>query len=333
MMKLFDFRQISNSRKELMGVAAILILICHAPGNSVMMPLFLAKLFSYGNVGVDVFLLLSGVGLFFSLEKSDKSTFYWYSKRFIRIFVPYLIITIPYLLYKVCFMNYGFDDVILNILTISYWLSGDGDWYISLILLIYIITPPLFVLFYNKTGIKRWGIAVLICLIFSAMAEFTSSFESLLPFCKAISRVPAFVLGVVLVPYIKERVKMNVFYIVVATIVLLILYNFIFPHGNILWILALSVIVISCVLIEKVSFLKKIVTFIGAMSLESYLWNVHLGDILNHLSWKFGEYDLSYGHYLEYATVLTIGIVFAYLCYLIDKKVVEYINRKLLYNV
>lgn len=125
-----------------MGLAAILILICHAPGNNVMMPSLLAKLFSYGNVGVDMFLLLSGVGLFYSLEKKNKSSWYWYRKRFIRIFVPYWIITIPYLLFKVCFTAYGMDDMTLNMLTLSYWLSGDGDWYISLIILLYIITPP-----------------------------------------------------------------------------------------------------------------------------------------------------------------------------------------------
>lgn len=133
---------ISKYRQELMGLAAVMILICHAPGNNVMMPSFLAKLFSYGNVGVDMFLLLSGVGLFYSMEKSNKSLWYWYGKRFIRIFIPYWIITIPYLLFKVCFMAYGMDDVVLNMLTLSYWLSGDGDWYISLIILLYIITPP-----------------------------------------------------------------------------------------------------------------------------------------------------------------------------------------------
>lgn len=73
---------------------------------------------------------------------------------------------------------------------------------------------------------------------------------------------------------------------------------------------------LSCVLIEKFSFLKEVAAFMGFMSLESYFWNVHLGAILNHVSWKLGGYDFSYGHYLEYATVLIVGIALAYLCYL-----------------
>lgn len=165
------------------------------------------------------------------------------------------------------------------------------------------------------------------------MSEFSSSTESLIPFSKAISRAPAFVLGCAMVPYIKTMVKMNVFYIVAGSIVLLISYNFIFPHGNILWILSLPVIALSCVLIEKVSFLKAVAAFMGSMSLESYLWNVHLGDILNHFLWKFGEYDLSYGHYLKYATVLIVGIALAYLCYLIDKRAIEQVNRRIFGNV
>ena len=71
----------------------------------------------------------------------------------------------------------------------------------------------------------------------------------------------------------------------------------------------------------------------GALSLESYLWNVHLGDILNHLSWKFGDYDLSYGHYIEYATVLIVGIALSYLYYLIDKRAIEQVNRRIFGNV
>lgn len=176
-------------------------------------------------------------------------------------------------------------------------------------------------------------IAVLLCIAFSGMSEFTCSSESLIPFSKAISRAPAFVLGGALVPYIKTRVKMNVFYIVAGSIVLLILYNLIFPHGNILWILSVPVIALSCVLIEKVSFLKEVAAFMGFMSLESYLWNVHLGAILNHVSWKLGGYDFSYGHYLEYATVLIVGIALAYLCYLIDKRAIEQVNKRIFCNV
>ena len=39
---------ISKYRTQLMGIAAILILVCHAPGNNVLMPQFLLKLCEQG---------------------------------------------------------------------------------------------------------------------------------------------------------------------------------------------------------------------------------------------------------------------------------------------
>lgn len=151
-----SINNISKYRTELMGVAAILILFCHAPGNNVMMPALMEKILSYGNVGVDMFLLLSGMGLFYSLNKKPASTslLSWYTKRFIRILIPYWLILIPYLIYKVCDRGYSLDDVFLNLTAMSYWLSGDGDWFISLILLLYIITPPCLQLLTNKRAIK-----------------------------------------------------------------------------------------------------------------------------------------------------------------------------------
>lgn len=47
---------ISKYRTQLMGIAAILILVCHAPGNNVLMPQFLLKLCEQGQYGVDIFL-------------------------------------------------------------------------------------------------------------------------------------------------------------------------------------------------------------------------------------------------------------------------------------
>lgn len=41
---------ISKYRTQLMGIAAILILVCHAPGNNVLMPQFLLKLCEQGAI-------------------------------------------------------------------------------------------------------------------------------------------------------------------------------------------------------------------------------------------------------------------------------------------
>ena len=68
-MRTFPLHKISEYRTELMGLSAIMILICHAEGNDLAMPYYLRLIMAQGGIGVDIFLLLSGVGMYYSLSK------------------------------------------------------------------------------------------------------------------------------------------------------------------------------------------------------------------------------------------------------------------------
>ena len=54
-MRTVNLNIISRYRTELMGLCAIFILLCHAPGNNVIMPSALSSILSLGGLGVDVF--------------------------------------------------------------------------------------------------------------------------------------------------------------------------------------------------------------------------------------------------------------------------------------
>lgn len=82
---------LSKYRTQLMGVAALLIILCHAPQYGVDIQGVSRKLLVFGNIGVDVFLFLSGMGCWFSLTKSP-NYFPWLKRRFLRIFIPYTIV-------------------------------------------------------------------------------------------------------------------------------------------------------------------------------------------------------------------------------------------------
>lgn len=69
MNKYFQLSKISKYRTELMGMSAILILVCHSVAY-IEMPRILQYVLSFGNIGVDLFLFLSGMGMWFSLTKS-----------------------------------------------------------------------------------------------------------------------------------------------------------------------------------------------------------------------------------------------------------------------
>lgn len=70
---MFKVQLLSKYRNLLMGVATLLVIFGHSAGNGVLMPHWLETLCGLGSVGVDIFLLMSGLGLWYSLNKLDTS--------------------------------------------------------------------------------------------------------------------------------------------------------------------------------------------------------------------------------------------------------------------
>lgn len=97
----FNLNHISKYRTELMGLSAIMIILCHVNVAEVKLHYLIKLIIREGNLGVDIFLFLSGLGLFYSLErfleKYEFGNIYkWYWKRFTRLLLPYLLIMVPY---------------------------------------------------------------------------------------------------------------------------------------------------------------------------------------------------------------------------------------------
>ena len=67
----FKVQEISQYRTELMGVATLLVIFGHSAGNGVVMPGWMESLCGLASVGVDIFLLVSGLGLWYSLRSTD----------------------------------------------------------------------------------------------------------------------------------------------------------------------------------------------------------------------------------------------------------------------
>ena len=95
MNKYFQLSKISEYRTELMGMSAILILICHSVAY-IEMPRILHYVLSLGNIGVDLFLFLFVIRIWFSLTKPLKGGVkYWYSNRYIKLLIHYLMVVLP----------------------------------------------------------------------------------------------------------------------------------------------------------------------------------------------------------------------------------------------
>lgn len=96
----YNLSLLSKYRSALMGMATIGILMCHAPANGVNLPFHLNSILGLGQMGVMIFFFVSGLGLYYStrrMEYSISGIAAWYRKRFVRLFVPYLIIYAPVL--------------------------------------------------------------------------------------------------------------------------------------------------------------------------------------------------------------------------------------------
>ena len=156
--------QILKHRAEIYGLLAIWIMVFHLDRAYAMpnIPL-LTNFVKCGNAGVDVFLFLSGYCLYLSLNRNS-SVGNFFRKRFKRVVLVYLVIAIPFFLYKAFFETR--TNIVLNFLYdlsgLSFWFDHCIDvWFVHAIILFYIFTIP----FYHmiKKGIG-YGIALMILL-------------------------------------------------------------------------------------------------------------------------------------------------------------------------
>lgn len=197
--KRFSFlAELSNMRSAIMGVAILWIMLFHsgleAPDNIVLRSLWYVFVSFGGGVGVNLFFILSGFGLYYSVSKysaADKVDWWtWFKKRLVRLLPSYLIVSVAYYLMK------G-DLSLYNILQLNFWIAGVRDfWFIPGIMVCYFLFPVIY------TAAKRWGygkttIALLIILIVGNILfeAFSSHFSKIEIFTW---RIPCFVVGVYL---------------------------------------------------------------------------------------------------------------------------------------
>ncbi len=134
---------LSRHRALLYGFAAAWILLFHMhfqlPNHPALIPLQWFK--ASGNAGVEMFLLLSGFGLYGSMSR-DGSVLSFYRRRFLRVFLPsFIVVAVYYGLVPTKSTAYAMKLTIL-----PYWLGMGMFWYPPFILGMYLIYPLIFLL-------------------------------------------------------------------------------------------------------------------------------------------------------------------------------------------
>lgn len=170
----YDLGRISQYRNEIYGFCALWIVLYHAPlfGYTWESPF---RLFGMGRIGVDMFLFLSGVSLYFSFVK-DRRCLPFYRRRLIRIYIPvaallpyYVYISLPFrknILY--------WSVLILRLFNLDFWLTGYSQfWYVAMIIAAYLIYPLLYHIIFHDEDMRRQAVrTILICLVETAWILF-----------------------------------------------------------------------------------------------------------------------------------------------------------------
>ena len=184
---------LSNSRSFIMTVAIIWIGLFHFPIDINIPGLHFIKSIGYG--GVDLFIFLSGFGLYHSLQgltsKDGIDIGLFIKKRALRLLPSYLPFLVLWIISKRLFDQMYVTEIFGNI-TMTGWWNGDQNqfnWYIDLLVLLYLLSPYIFLTIYKS---KK----PLVSYVFLMMLSFfigISFFHGQL--IQAMSRLPIFVTG------------------------------------------------------------------------------------------------------------------------------------------
>lgn len=190
---------LSKYRNELFGVSILWIILFHMVTlTHIKLPYYFKDFYPFlaqGNIGVEIFLLLSGLGLYYSFSRNGNIVRF-YKRRFKRIFFSYIIISGSFFLYTDILVKKSVVKFFSDLIFLSFYGEGNRTvWFVALIVPLYILFP----LIYNYLINVRYE-TVKIVLIILALYLFlfllkTSHFKEYVKLEIALTRIPIFLVG------------------------------------------------------------------------------------------------------------------------------------------
>lgn len=326
---------LSKYRAELMGLAILFVVMFH-----VWMPrsYFFFPLRRLGNVGVDMFLFLSGMGLWFAWTRLrsgkpsagtpgkplGQSLRHFFSRRFLRIWPVWLVVAAFFYITN-CLDTPGggyspdVPNLIANILIgWSFWRVDDLTfWYVPATMLLYCIAP-FYMELIRRCPSYRW--LPVAAMVLAAMVCYVPLLHSTVGHLEIFfSRIPIFLIGInaggqVMNQRQMERGSIWMLVITFALSMWLCLRLEYIGHTRFpLFLermayipLTVSALLLECRLLSMAPrMLLRLLAFLGGVSLEIYL--IHIEYVLKPL----GRFHL--GYCLTALAVLLISVPAAWL--------------------
>lgn len=318
---------------ELKGLSICLVVLFH------MSMLIRPLTYLHGEIGVDMFLFLSGFGITINLRQ-DEGVLSFYRRRFSNI-IPSYWITLVFVIVVNSFINYTTIDMpntIIHLLCLQaaglqnhffYGLSM-SLWFVGAISILYIAVPLLKPLIISKQAgfIAALGFVVPLTAlvyfkIFPGVGEYSGFMWTFL------GRVPDFSLGISAGILFKNREFTLSGMAAFALVTVVSLYLFMLPseHLNCFWYPLMGISMCCLYVLMRQRVLRKITPalfFLGAISYELYLihWTVFgfLSQWVLHYITKMPEYYVESFYNItgdEYVQRLASGIGWIVLCVVI----------------
>lgn len=293
-----ELANISRFRGQLMGIAMLIIILFHVDLARTNAFFGLRRM---GNIGVDIFLFLSGIGLWFSWTK-ESSYKHFYFRRLIRIYPAWLIIACLYYIPRIHVHDLASFVNLIGEITINwnFWRFDELNfWYIPAIMALYLFAPPYMALI-RKHPIYRWLPVVMImwCVLVQWVTPIHGTVGHLEIFW---SRVPIFFIGINMGEIVKQKRTIEGQGIWLLWIMFLMTFASCFfleqvRHGQfplfverMLYIPLTITFILLCnrMLRRLPAWVNGALAWVGGLSLECYLIHIHF--VLDYLpkSWSY----------------------------------------------
>lgn len=316
-----ELANISRFRGALMGIAMLIIILFHVDLARSDMFFGLRRM---GNLGVDMFLFLSGIGLWFSWMKTPRYK-HFYFRRLIRIYPAWLIIACLYYIPRIhvhdaASLLHLLGEIGFNI---DFWLHDElAFWYIPAIMMLYLFAPPYMQLI-RRHPVYRWLPVVMImwCILVQWVTPIHHAVGHIEIFW---SRVPIFFIGINMGEMVRQKRTIDGQGVWMLIIMFVMTFASCFfleqvRHGQfplfverMLYIPLTITFVLLCnrVLRRTPQWINRSLAFVGSLSLECYL--VHFHFVLDYL-------PKSWSYWLTFLVCVVITLPLAWVLSKIDK--------------
>ena len=323
--KTFNLFAISEARNVIFGIATLWIGLFHSDYLNDTISFYIKNDFiaeplkfirGTGNVGVDMFLFLSGIGLYFSFTKDSHVLSFW-KKRLMRVLPSAFLIATFY--FSLRYVNGRFSSgplyYVLRETFLYFFVKGERVfWFISLILLMYLVFP-IFYKIIDKW--KAWGMIGLVVVIVAG----TFAVRAIAPGVYsnveiALCRIPVFVIGIWAGRFVMEKKEIDrrwlwlVLAVAVGMLVLMANYNaivkaivpgytkemetmYIFIYRYAACPLGIALVVLDSFICTelrhrgKANLLRNFFEFVGMYSMEYYMIYLNINHYLERI-YKIG---------------------------------------------